>query len=206
MLWQQLLWWFFDRLYTDLAPGYDLVAWLASGGLWYRWVDVAARFLAGDPVLEVGFGRGRLAVRLAHMGRTVVGLDRSPQMVMATRRLALRAGAPLHLVQGSGDALPFGTATFGTLITTFPAPYVLAPQTQAEFARVLKPGGRWIWVDAPRWPGWPRRPAVLWLFQRLGHLHGALQSKVPHHLAVRTVTVPVEETVVAVRIWEKPHG
>ncbi len=204
-MWRRFLQWCFERLYTDLAPGYDVVAWLASGGLWYRWVEVAAGFLAGDPVLEVGFGRGRLAVHLARRGHTVVGVDRSPQMVMAARRLAGRAGVRVHLIQGSGEALPFPPATFGTLITTFPAPYVLAPQTHAEFMRVLKPGGRWVWVDAPRWPGWPRRPAVLWALQSLGRLHSALEAHVPSHLATRVVTVPVEETVVEVRIWEKPR-
>lgn len=194
---------FFEHLYTDLAWAYDLAAWLASGGLWYEWVDVAARFVAGDPVLEVGFGRGHLLVRLARQGHTVVGVDRSPQMVAAARRTVAAAGVPVRLVQGDGTALPFADSTFGTLITTFPAPYVLTEGAQREFARVLQPGGRWVWVDAPRWLRWPRRMAALWLLQNL--LPGPTEAQLPlvPQFTLCSLTVPVAETTVRVLLLEK---
>ncbi len=205
--------WFFDRLYTDLAGVYDLVAWLASGGLWYQWVEAAARFLADDPVLEVGFGRGHLLVRLACQGRNVVGVDRSPQMVAAARRRATATGVPVKLVQADATALPFADQTFGTLVTTFPAPYVLSETAQQEFARVLKPGGRWVWVDAPRWPHWPRRLAVLWFFQHLRRLAPLPTEDFPptaliSAFSAHTAIVPVAETTVKVLVLEKrsPEG
>jgi ubiquinone/menaquinone biosynthesis C-methylase UbiE len=95
-------------------------------------------------VLEIGFGRGHLLPKLRARGLTAIGLDASAQMVRHT--------APRHraVVQGVAQALPFASGTFGGLITTFPAPFVVAEASQRELARVLRPGGMWIWVDAPR--------------------------------------------------------
>src|SRR5688572_7685270 len=49
---------------------------------------LAAELAKGAGVLELGCGTGRVAVPLARDGRTVVGLDRSHQMLLrATQRL-----------------------------------------------------------------------------------------------------------------------
>ena len=135
---------FFGLLYTRLAWGYDMVAWLASAGQWYRWVGAALPFVKGGPVLEVGCGRGRLLRPLTERGHQVTGLDYSGEMA---RHAAQASGQPV--IQGDGRLLPFGDGQFATLVTTFPAPYVLEGETQREFARVVRPGGLWLWVDAP---------------------------------------------------------
>jgi ubiquinone/menaquinone biosynthesis C-methylase UbiE len=134
----------FDLLYTRFAWAYDPVAWLVSGGLWYRWAEQVVPLVEQGPVLEVGCGRGKVLDLLARTGCRVTGVDRSMQMA---RHAARRSGQPV--AQASGQALPFPQGHFATLITTFPAPYVLDPQTHREFARVVPPGGQWIWVDAP---------------------------------------------------------
>ena len=146
---RRMILWLSDRFYRELAWTYDSATWIASGGLWYTWVLVAEHYLQEEPVLEVGFGRGRLLARLAGRGCHVVGLDRSPQMLQAAQRRLHTKGLAVPLVHGSGQALPFPDATFGTLITTFPTTYVYATATQREFTRVLRPGGAWVWVDAP---------------------------------------------------------
>ncbi len=133
----------FDLLYTRFAWAYDLAGWLVSAGLWYRWAEQVLPHVSAGPVLEVGFGRGHLLRRLAARGVGVIGVDWSPQMVQHAAAFGLPA------LRGDGRALPFPDAHFATLITTFPAPYVLEPATQREFARVLRPGGQWLWVDAP---------------------------------------------------------
>lgn len=147
---RRILRWFFNHLYTNLAWAYDSVAWLASGGFWYEWTFVAEEFVRGGPVLEVGVGRGRLLRRLDASEHTAVGIELSSQMVTAIQKNFADVGRRAPLVQGDGCRLPFPNSTFQTLITTFPAPYVTEEQTQREFARVLRPGGRWIWVDQPQ--------------------------------------------------------
>jgi ubiquinone/menaquinone biosynthesis C-methylase UbiE len=144
MLRRRILLTLFDLLYTRLAWSYDMVNWLVSGGLWYRWTEQALPFVGGGPVLEVGCGRGRLLDLLARQGQSVTGVDRSLQMA---RYAARQSGQPV--VRADGRALPFPDHHFAVLITTFPAPYILEPQTQREFARVVQPGGLWLWLDAP---------------------------------------------------------
>jgi SAM-dependent methyltransferase len=56
-------------------------------------------------------------------------------------------GNRVALRQGDAGALPFADAAFATVVTTFPAPFVLSPQVQAEIARVLRPGGSWVVLD-----------------------------------------------------------
>lgn len=146
----------FDQLYTRFAWGYDLAGWLASAGLWYRWVEQVLPHVEAGPVLEVGFGRGHLLATLAARGFEAVGVDWSMQMA----EHVARAGLPV--VRGDGRHLPFPDAHFSTLVTTFPAPYILEPTTQRELARVTRPGGLWLWVDAPAF-----RPVALTLPARL---------------------------------------
>ena len=40
--------------------------------------------------------------------------------------------------------MPFGAGSFDTVVSTFPAPYILEPDTLAECARVLQRGGRLV--------------------------------------------------------------
>lgn len=143
-----LLQWFFRLLYTRLAWAYDAVAWGVSAGAWYDWGEAAIGALEQGPVLELGCGRGRLLGALGATGMRVVGVDRSPQMARQARRAS---GCPVVL--GDGRMLPFPDGAFGSVVTVFPAPYVLEPATQREIARVVRNGGRWIWVDDPRLDG-----------------------------------------------------
>lgn len=47
--------------------------------------------------------------------------------------------------------MPFADGAFDTIVSTFPAPYILAEATLGECARVLRPGGRLVigglWVE-----------------------------------------------------------
>lgn len=147
--------WAFDRLYNEAAWAYDLAAVVAGGVYWYEWGRAVLPFVAAAPVVEVGTGRGRLLVALAAAGHRPIGVDLSPAMIRYTRRTVGSAGVDIPLVRADGMALPLADATIGTLVTTFPAPYIAHVATRREFARVLRPGGRWLWADAPRAVGLP---------------------------------------------------
>ncbi len=149
--------WACNRLYAELAWSYDWVAALVSGGRWSRWRRFALDYLAGPVVLELGSGPGHLLIEGAQRGCRMIGLDSSVVMAaIAHRRVAklnLPPGAssrPICLV-GRGEAIPLPSAAVDQVVATFPAPYILAPETLAECRRVLRPGGALIvvglWVD-----------------------------------------------------------
>jgi ubiquinone/menaquinone biosynthesis C-methylase UbiE len=137
--------WACERLYHELAPGYDVISRLVSAGAWPAWRRSVVPHIHGTRVLEIGFGTGELLGELAGLQSIrVTGLDLSPQMqAVAARRLADQGeGAPR--VQAAAGTMPFGDRSFDTVVATFPAPYILEPDTLAECARVLQGGGRLV--------------------------------------------------------------
>jgi len=100
----------------------------------------------GDRVLDVAAGRGASALFLARQFQCeVVGLDYAAENVAQATALAEQAGLAgwVRFEQGDAESLPFGDAEFDAVICecafcTFPN----KPAAAAEFARVLKPGGR----------------------------------------------------------------
>ncbi|MGO4712142.1 class I SAM-dependent methyltransferase [Bradyrhizobium sp. 2TAF24] len=97
-------------------------------------------------VLDVASGRGDGALVIAaRFGCEVVGLDLGRRNVKAATKQARERGLTDRSAFYCGDAesLPFGDETFDAVICecalcTFPD----KPTAVAEFARVLKPGGR----------------------------------------------------------------
>jgi ubiquinone/menaquinone biosynthesis C-methylase UbiE len=97
----------------------------------------------GDRVLDVACGTGNVALRAAQSGAQVVGVDLTPELFEAGRRLAAEYGVAVDWVQGDAEELPAGDATFDVVLSTFGC--MFAPRHEvaaAEIARVLAPGGR----------------------------------------------------------------
>jgi ubiquinone/menaquinone biosynthesis C-methylase UbiE len=140
--------WAFARFYREFAWTYDTVAWLVSRGLWHRWTLASLPFLHGQ-VLEIGCGTGYVQQALARSHPALaVGLDASPQMLQLTRQRLQHDGATPRLVRSIAQNLPFPTGSFDTVLATFPAEYIIHPQTAQELRRVLRPAGRLVIVDA----------------------------------------------------------
>ncbi len=154
-LWNTLYAWACQRLYHELAPAYDLVAWLVSAGQWARWRRLALDELTGDEarVLELGFGTGALLAEMARRDvaqpKTIIGLELSTAMQRVTdRRLRSQrlSTSDVPRLQASALAIPLADASIDAILSTFPAPYILHPATLAECVRVLRPGGRLVIV------------------------------------------------------------
>jgi ubiquinone/menaquinone biosynthesis C-methylase UbiE len=103
-----------------------------------RWVVGGAL----GTTLELGVGTG---LNFPYYGqvRHLVAIDPEPSMLRKARLRADHAPVDPALVRGVGEALPFRTAAFDTVISTLvfasiPDPYAAA----AEVRRVLKPDGR----------------------------------------------------------------
>lgn len=146
-LWARLLRTAFWLLYHPLARTYDAVSHLVSMGRWRAWQRAALSEVRGERVLELAFGTGDLLLDLQAIGGLrPVGLDLSPQMVRIARLKLQRRNAWVPLVRGWGQQLPFAGGSIDTIVSTFPAPFILAEQTLAEMARVLKRDGRAVIV------------------------------------------------------------
>lgn len=164
---------FFRLLYNELAWTYDRVSVIVSMGQWRAWQRTALNFLRGRRVLEIAHGTGNLLLDLSALGFQPVGLDLSPAMGrLAARKLAAR-GLALPLLRAQVQALPFGEASFPSLLSTFPAEFILEPEVIAEIYRVLRPGGVFVCVPAAQitGPALPDRFAD-WLFRVTGQAAG----------------------------------
>jgi demethylmenaquinone methyltransferase/2-methoxy-6-polyprenyl-1,4-benzoquinol methylase len=106
----------FDRI----APRYDLLNTLLSGGLdgyWRRRAAAATRLRPGQSALDVACGSGKLTAGLAGLtaaGR-VVGLDFSGGMLEKARR----DHPELEFVEGDALALPFVDGEFDAATMAF---------------------------------------------------------------------------------------
>jgi arsenite methyltransferase len=112
-----------------------------------------------DRVLEIGFGGGNLLRQiLAATNAEVTGIDASEAMVARARR-RFREEARLTLAHASVEALPLLDGSFDKAVSVNSLYFWLDPgRAFAEFARVLKPGGRLLICFEPadelrKWPG-----------------------------------------------------
>lgn len=157
-LWWGLVRFGFRLLYNELAFTYDLVSWAVSLGQWRAWQRTALRHLypdvpLGAAVLEVAHGTGDLQIDLHAAGWRAAGLDRSPYMGRIAGRKLRRHGLAAPLARADALALPFASARFAAVVSTFPAPFILEPRALCEVSRVLCPGGRLVIVASSRLTG-----------------------------------------------------
>jgi SAM-dependent methyltransferase len=111
--------------------------------------------VAGKDVLEVGCGAAQCARWLRAHGARAVGIDLSAGQLRHARALDERQGVRVPVAQADATALPFRDGSFDIACSAFGAvPFVARADTvMAEVARVLRPGGRWVFsVTHPmRW-------------------------------------------------------
>lgn len=168
----------FNLLYRNRTL-YWLASTLPFAGQWRVWQRLVLPRLHGRDVLEVGCGIGTLLADMARAGYRCAAIDRSPQMVAATkaelRRRGIAAGeVPVALA--SVQAIPHPDAAFDTVVSTFPTEYIYDPAALREIARVLRPGGRLIVVlGAALLPTRAVLAPLLWI-QRL--VYGGLPERI----------------------------
>ncbi len=96
---------------------------------------------------DLGSGTGAFTEMLAPFVRSVVAVDRSPEMLEAARdRLAEHRNVEFH--EGELEALPLASGSLDVAVLLLVLHYVVEPRRALEeTARVLKPGGKLIVVD-----------------------------------------------------------
>jgi 2-polyprenyl-3-methyl-5-hydroxy-6-metoxy-1,4-benzoquinol methylase len=97
---------------------------------------------AGLRVLDVACGTGNLAIPLARLGASVVGVDIAPNLIVQARERAAAEGLAATFDEGDAEQLPYADASFDMVVSMFGAMFAPRPEIVAgELARVVKPGG-----------------------------------------------------------------
>lgn len=134
-------------------------------------------------VLEIGIGSGLNLPFYSANVESVIGLDRSPNLLGMARTAPRPHRLAVELVQGSAENIPLERASVDAVVTTWTLCSIVdASRALDEMHRVLKPGGRLLFVEhglAPdlgvRW--WQDRLTPLW--KRIGggcHLNRPIGS------------------------------
>ena len=130
-----------ERMFDRIAPIYDLMNHVMTGGLDRQWrrITIEETVSTGDRVLDACCGTGDLAIGARARGAEVVGLDFSERMLEQARRKA----PELEWVQGDVLTLPFEDASFDAAVVGFGVRNVEDLEAAlSELRRVLRPGGR----------------------------------------------------------------
>lgn len=174
-----------EQALSSTERGYDLLAskfdftpfrtpdWLLE--LVGSYLEHVGPFAAGLD-LCCGTGAGVEVLRPVCRER-IVGVDFSRGMLAACRaKRAALPGRAVELVRGNVLALPFG-AEFDVVVCFGAFGHILPrdePRFVAEIARVLRPGGRFVFVTAYPPPWWSRRAVLSRLFNAAMRIRNAL--------------------------------
>ena len=141
-----------EFLATGRAEVDSVVGWLERLGLGGHW----------GRVLDFGCGAGRLTQALSRYAGEVVGVDISPGMLAAARRLNTSPNCSF-LLNDAPDLRRFEDGSFDLVYTALVLQHLPRPMIEAylvEFLRVLRPGGVAV-VHTPTRPRWTVR-GTLW--------------------------------------------
>ncbi|MDX6644878.1 MAG: demethylmenaquinone methyltransferase / 2-methoxy-6-polyprenyl,4-benzoquinol methylase [Miltoncostaeaceae bacterium] len=169
-------------MFNRIAPRYDLLNRLMTGGLDRTWRAAAADAAdlgAGARALDLCTGTGDLALALAARvkpGGEVVGADFAEAMLERARAKAAARGAPARFELADALALPFPDDSFDAATVAFGARNLADLDAGLrEMARVVRPGGRVVVLEITT-PARLRPFYELW-FDRLVPRLGALVAR-----------------------------
>lgn len=145
-------------MFASIAPRYDLLNRLLSGGLDQRWrrrlVAALPPLAPGDRVLDLCTGTGDVALAMSRAvppGVRVHASDFCEPMLARLPDKARRAGCHPRLAAADALALPYAECSFRAVTVAFGLRNVQDPPVAVgEMARVLCPGGRLLVLEFSR--------------------------------------------------------
>ena len=139
----------------------------------------------GD-VLEIGIGSGLNFPFYGPNVRRVFALEPSPQLIDMARRSVAKSSVPAAFLEASAERIPLDAKSVDSIVMTWVGCSI--PDVDAalrEMRRVLRPGGRLLFVEHGRSPDpnverWQERLEPLWLPISGGcHLTRRIVDKMP---------------------------
>jgi demethylmenaquinone methyltransferase/2-methoxy-6-polyprenyl-1,4-benzoquinol methylase len=141
-------------VFDSVAPKYDLMNDLMSGGLhrvWKAYTLAVANLQMGDKALDIAGGTGDLALAFSKkVGKTgqVVHTDINEAMLSTGRNRLLDLGKVLPTVVCDAEKLPFPSDYFDVVSVAFGLRNMTHKDIAlAEMNRVLKPGGKLLVLE-----------------------------------------------------------
>jgi ubiquinone/menaquinone biosynthesis C-methylase UbiE len=132
----------------------------AAGAMRRQAIPAIAKFVRGRDqrqlkLLDVACGSGRFLDQLAQAfpAMQMTGIDLSQAYLEEAARY-LRGRRNISLRQANAEALPFEKESFGIVTCVYlyhELPNEVRRRVTAEIARVLKPGGLFVFVDSLQW-------------------------------------------------------
>lgn len=146
-----------ERMFDDIAPRYDLLNRVLSGGIDQRWRRIVIReVLENDPerILDIATGTADLALQAARSSEArVVGVDISEEMLQVGRRKVTKASMEPRVTLQRGDAekLPFSDRQFHAAMVAFGVRnFEDLAAGLSQIQRVLRPGGKLVVLEFSR--------------------------------------------------------
>jgi SAM-dependent methyltransferase len=99
-------------------------------------------------VLEIGVGSGLNLPFYRPPVREVMALEPAPRLLAMARAASRAAGLPIEFLEASAEAIPLDQHSVDTIVTTWTLCSIPQAGTAlAEMRRVLRPGGRLLFVE-----------------------------------------------------------
>jgi SAM-dependent methyltransferase/biotin operon repressor len=124
-------------------------AQFVPGRSWAAWSRALALLLPPLDVADIACGEGYLSVETARWARTVIGIDRSADVLKRARALAARRGAKnITWKRGDIEKLPLESGSVDVALLSQALHHAPHPEKAvAEAARALRPGGHILMLD-----------------------------------------------------------
>jgi demethylmenaquinone methyltransferase/2-methoxy-6-polyprenyl-1,4-benzoquinol methylase len=150
-------------IFARVAPRYDLMNDLMSGGMHRLWKDDFVGLVkprAGERILDLAGGTGDIAFRMVKRGADVTVADINGEMLKVGRERAAKRGLEgLDFVEANAEAMPFADKSFDAVTIAFGIRNVTdIPKALRDIHRVLKWGGRFYCLEfsTSQWPGFAK--------------------------------------------------
>ena len=141
------------EVFASVAPSYDIMNDLMSGGLhrvWKKFTVDLANVKPGEKVLDVASGSGDLAMTFAKLAgaNNVWQTDINEAMLKVGRDRLINQGLSLPAALCDAEKLPFASESFDLVTVAFGLRNMTHKEIAlAEMTRVLKTGGRLLVLE-----------------------------------------------------------